>query len=165
MTWLDGSWDYLWLNDTLLPGRCVKLDVNPKRDVKQTQTPGYDGPTIADQGYAGSPVDIAIECWRAWQAEELMAMLGSISPQTLGAVKSPQLIYHPITAAANIEKIYIVGYKMGMPSGGIWTLEISAAQWFPQPKKAGPTVPKDGGPLFEPDVPPPDPKNLGADFP
>lgn len=168
MTWLDGSWDFLRLDGERLPGRCRKLDVEPTRDVKTTLSPGFDGPEVKDQGYTGSTVDIEIECWRAVQAEALMSRLSVISPQQLGGDTNPHAIDHPITAAANISKIYIISYHIGMPSGGLWVLAIKAAQWFAKPKKTGGTakvVPADGGPLFNPNVPAPDPKNNGAHFP
>lgn len=162
-----GAWDFLKIDGKRLPGRVSKFDVAPERDVQTVRTPGYDGPDVKDQGYKGSPVAIEIECWREAQALTLLGMLSDISPQQLGGDTNPHAIEHPLAQAANISKIYIRKYSMGMPQGGLWHLSIDAAQWFPKPKKTqqGKEVPPDGGPLFDPSVPPPDPKNNGAKFP
>jgi hypothetical protein len=105
-----------------------------------------------------------LEVFKASKADALVSQLAAIHPRQPGALSKPHTIEHPIATAANVDKIYIIGWELSLPKNGIWTVPIEAFQWFPSQKKKTNQVPPDGGPLdFDP-VPPPDPENLGPNF-
>lgn len=164
MTWKDGSWDRCKIDGEVIIGRVADLNVKPERDIQVAPTPGTDGPPPKDQGYKGSPITLTIEIWRASMANALIAQLTKFHPRQPGTVSKPHTLEHPIATAFNIQKWVIASIEASMPKGGLWTIVVSGFQWFPGKKKTQ-TAPADGGPLdFDP-VPPPDPKNLGPDFP
>jgi hypothetical protein len=173
VSWRDGSWDVVYLDDVRLPGRVVALDVSPERDVQKSQTPGTDGPDLKDQGYKGATVALTLEMFRASQADELLEMIGAISPRQLGAFATPHTIRHPLTVAANVTRVYVEGYTIGMPVAGRMPVSLKLQEWFPpkpKPKTKQKAKPKttgigDGGPFATGGVPAPNPANLGASFP
>lgn len=181
MTWLDGSWDRVSIDGIVLPGRVLKLDIKPKRKVEKTKPQGTDNPFTKDQGYEGAEVNLEIELFKAEQATQLGELLAALSPRQPGAVSSPHVLGHPIAVAANVTKVYVEEYTIGMPIKNRLKVPIKMSEWFPPepPKKtnqsnksgaAGSSAVKggnamgSGGPFDSGYVPPPDPANKGASF-
>lgn len=167
VAWRDGSWDRIRIDGQQVIGRVAELTVTPERDVSLVAGPNKDGPATQDKGYKGASISWTQEVWRASMAEQLVAFLATLSPRQPGAVSSWHTIEHPICAAAGVTRIYVSSYSVSMPSAGLWQVQITASEWFPSAKKTGPLMPPGdhGGDLGDPGVPPPDPANLGADFP
>lgn len=172
MTWLDGSWDVLYIDGIRLPGRLSKFTISPKRKVEQTKPQGADNPFIKDQGYEGADVDVEIELYRAVQVEQLAEMLSNLSPRQPGAVSNPHTINHPLAVASNVTKVYVESYTVGLPNKNRMAIPIKMKEWFPeepakktkQGSKTSGKAAGDGGPFASGDVPPPNPQNVGANF-
>lgn len=181
--WRDGTWDRIRLGGKLLAGRVHSLVVTPARSVQQVKSKGEDGPQLKDEGYTGATVDLVQEVWTGplpigdSQLDELAGQLFELSPKRPGAPATPLDIMHPITGAAGVANVYVVSYTIAMPeAGGRLRIPIKMLEWFP-PEATKPTqqsgsskhgtgIPEgDGGPIDSGYVPPPDPENLGGDFP
>jgi hypothetical protein len=91
-------------------------------------------------------------------------------------------VFHPITNAANVVRVYVEKYKLSMPERGRMVVAFVMHEWFPEGKKkktAQGSTPKagtgsgavqsgqaagSGGAFGDADVPEPDPANVGAKF-
>lgn len=131
MTWIDGSWDTIYLDGEPLPGIVRALAITPKRDIERTKAKGTDTKVTYDNGYEGATVDIEIELWRAVQVLTLGSMLSRLSPRQPGALATPHTIQHPLATLANVTKVYAAEYTLKLPEKGRMRIPIKLFEWQP----------------------------------
>ncbi len=170
-------WDVLRLGGEYVPGK-VSVVIDVARDIVEEKPKGEDGPTQTDNGYLGAGVTIDIEVWTEEQLDRLVRLLVNWFPKKPGATSVPVEIIYPSAIMAGISRIRIAGFSIPKWNKATLTIPLKAREWLPPGSQkptstsnqtqggAGGGPDGNGGPLGGPgDVPPPDPENLGADFP
>lgn len=170
-------WDSARLGGEIVPGK-VKVWISLTRDIVEDKPKGEDGPTQTDNGYLGAEVKIEIEIWTEEQLKRLVALLVNWFPKKPGATSNPVELSYPSAIMTGVTRIRIKTFEVPPWDKAKLTIPLSAREWLPPGSQkptstsnktqggagGGPT--NDGGPLGgSGDVPPPDPENLGGDFP
>lgn len=165
--------DEVYINGTRIPGR-VFLSIDMSRAVKKTKTPGEDIPHLEDEGYDGAVVEMLVELFKEDQWDAMLPIVRMMTPNQPGALAQPLDIVAALTIQENIPNVYVEKRTVSTRRDGFMPFTFTMPQWFPPEKKKktqqGNTPPKNGTPGGNDDVggfevPPPDPNNIGPDFP
>jgi hypothetical protein len=131
------AWDTAILGGRRLPG-LVKVEGEPGRNIDVNTTPGSDGATIIDKGYAVAKPTIKVTIWTPQQWDDLQAILAIIAPKPGKSSKKPPPavpLVHPGANAVGINAVLIVGTPILQHVGkGVHEMSIKCVQWL-KPKK------------------------------
>lgn len=151
--WIDESkitqWDTLYLGGVVWPGVC---QISPKQDraVSVAKKRGRE-PTLTDDGYNPGEITATLLIWTPDQWDQLKSILPRFSPRKNETIRTPLEISHPVTSLLGIDAVIIRSISPRHPEGGIFRVDISMLQWFPETRRRTSIGRSDGGPLTESD--------------